>query len=147
MTKPFTGYHIAAILVGFFAIVIAVNVYMARMATGTFGGVLAENGYVASQDYNKWIADSTAQDRLGWSVAARVQRGHLVLDIKGVEGAAAEVVAEHPLGRVDDQAIAMTAIGASRFQSLKPMPVGRWKLRVTLSKGGQQARYLAEVRA
>lgn len=147
MTKPFTGYHIAAILIGFFAVVIAVNVTMARMATGTFGGVLAENGYVASQDYNKWIAESTAQDRLGWSIVTRVESGRLVLDTKGVQGADVEVIAEHPLGRVDDQAIAMVADGESLHRSLKPMPVGRWKLRVTLSKGGKQARYLAEVRA
>ena len=37
-TKPFTGYHMAAILIGFFGIVIAVNIYMAKVAVGTFGG-------------------------------------------------------------------------------------------------------------
>lgn len=146
MARRFTGYHITAILVGFFAIVIAVNFYMARMATSTFGGVLAENGYVASQDYNKWIAESAAQDRLGWSIAARVEQGHLLIDTKGVDGAVLEVIAEHPLGQIDDQPIAMTALGATQYRSLQPMPAGRWKLRVMLSQGGRQARYLAEVR-
>lgn len=147
MTKRLTGYHVTAILVGFFATVIAVNVYMARMATSTFGGVLAENGYVASQDYNKWIAESAAQDRLGWAIATRVEGGHLLLDINGVEGAAVDVIAEHPLGQVDDQNIAMTAVSATLFRSLHPMPSGRWKLRVTLIHNGKQARYLAEVTA
>lgn len=146
MTKKFTGYHITAILVGFFAIVIAVNVYMARMATSTFGGILAENGYVASQDYNKWIAESAAQDRLGWTIATRVEQGRLLLDTDGVDGATVEVIAEHPLGQVDDQAIAMTPIARGRYQSLRPLPRGRWKLRITLSQGSSRARYLAEVR-
>ena len=35
MTKRFTGWHMAAILVGFFALVVAVNVTMARFATST----------------------------------------------------------------------------------------------------------------
>lgn len=147
MAKRFTGYHATAILVGFFTTVIAVNVYMARMATSTFGGILAENGYVASQDYNKWIAESAAQDRLGWTISARVDQGHLLLDTKGIEGAAVEIIAEHPLGQVDDQPVAMTALGVTQYRSLQPMPVGRWKLRVTLTSGGKLARYLAEVRA
>lgn len=147
MTKRLTGYHVTAILVGFFAVVIAVNFTMARMATSTFGGVLAENGYVASQDYNKWIAESAAQDRLGWTIATRVEEGHLLLDSKGVERAVVEIVAEHPLGQVDDQQIAMTAVSPTEYRSLQPMPAGRWKLRVTLVHHGKQARYLAEVRA
>ena len=38
MQRPFTGKHMAAILVGGFAIVIAVNFYMASLAVGGFGG-------------------------------------------------------------------------------------------------------------
>ena len=40
MQRPFTGKHMAAILVGGFAIVIAVNFYMASLAVGGFGGVV-----------------------------------------------------------------------------------------------------------
>ena len=45
--RPFTGRHMAAIMVAFFGVVIAVNVYMARLATSTFTGVVVENSYVA----------------------------------------------------------------------------------------------------
>lgn len=147
MRQRFTGYHATAILVGFFAIVIAVNVTMAKLATSTFGGALAENGYVASQDYNRWIAESAAQDRLRWDVSARVEGNRLILDTKGVSNAVATVVAEHPLGRVDDRAILMTATGASRFRSTDAMPIGRWKLRVTLRQGKSEAVYFREVRS
>ena len=49
MTRKFTGWHMTAILVGFFAIVISVNLFMARAAIGSFGGVVVDNSYVASQ--------------------------------------------------------------------------------------------------
>ena len=147
MRQRFTGYHATAILVGFFAVVIAVNLVMAHFATSTFGGALAENGYVASQDYNRWIADSAAQDRLGWDVAARVESGRLVLDTKGVAHPVATVIAEHPLGRVDDRAIPMTVAGVHLLRSSEAMPVGRWKLRITLRQGKSEALYLREVRS
>ena len=147
MRQRFTGYHATAILVAFFAIVIAVNVTMARLATSTFGGALAENGYVASQDYNRWIAESAAQDRLGWDVAARVDGNRLILDTKGVSHAVATVVAQHPLGRVDDRAIPMTMTGPGRFRSTAAMPDGRWKLRITLRQGSSEAVYTREVRS
>jgi nitrogen fixation protein FixH len=43
MEGPFTGRHMTAILVGFFGVVIAVNLLMARFATSTFGGIVVEN--------------------------------------------------------------------------------------------------------
>ena len=147
MRQRFTGYHATAILVGFFAVVIAVNLTMARLATSTFGGALAENGYVASQDYNRWIAESAAQDRLGWDVTTRVENGRLILDTKGITHAIPTVVAEHPLGRVDDRAISMTMAGPGRFRSISAMPAGRWKLRITLRQGKSEAVYSREVRS
>jgi nitrogen fixation protein FixH len=128
-------------------LVIAVNLTMARLATSTFGGVLAENGYVASQDYNRWIAESAAQDRLGWDVAARVEDNRLILDTKGVSHSVASVVAEHPLGQVDDRRIPMIVTGTNHFRSADAMPSGRWKLRITLRQGNSEARYLREVRS
>ncbi len=147
MHRQFTGFHAAAILVAFFAVVIAVNLYMARMAVSTFGGVLAKNGYVASQDYNKWVAESEAQEKLGWSVAATVDERHLVIETEGVDAADVTVIAEHPLGRADDQRVAMAPTGPRAYRSVGLLPAGRWKLRILLSKDGREARFLSEVRA
>lgn len=147
MPGKFTGYHATVILVGFFAIVIAVNFWMARLATTTFGGALAENGYVASQDYNKWIAQSAAQDRLRWTLRTHVENGRLFIQTKGVSDAAIDVVAEHPLGRMDNRQVAMIATDPSSYRSQAKLPSGRWKLRVIVSKGGASARYLAEIRS
>lgn len=146
MKREFTGRHAAMILVGFFAIVIVVNLIMARYAVSTFGGALAENGYVASQDYNKWIAESAVQDKLGWTLTSKVEDGHLLIDTKGPGAPTLDVVAQHPLGLVDDQKIAMVLIGPGQFRSAKPMPEGRWKLHVVMSQSGKKAEYLQEVR-
>ena len=61
MTRPFTGRHMFATLVVFFGIVIAVNFTMASYATTTFGGLVVENSYVASQKFNRWLDEAAAE--------------------------------------------------------------------------------------
>lgn len=147
MTKRFTGYHMAAILVGFFAIVVAVNFTMARVASTTFGGALAKNGYVASQDYNRWIAAARDQDRLGWKVAASVDQGRLALDVAGVVGASADVRLVHPLGRIAETRLTMRPQGPSRLVSDQTVRPGRWEAHISLSKDGKVARFILDVAA
>ncbi|MEH6702567.1 FixH family protein, partial [Parasphingorhabdus sp.] len=50
--KKFTGYHAAAMIVSFFAVVVVVNLVMAQFALSTFSGTVVDNSYVASQKYN-----------------------------------------------------------------------------------------------
>ena len=77
MKREFTGKHMAAILVGGFAIVISVNMFMAYKATHDFGGVVVENSYVASQKYNEWLNQAEREKALGWEVSAvRDELGH-----------------------------------------------------------------------
>ena len=66
MRKEFTGRHMAAILVAGFGVVIAVNLMMARFAVSTFGGVVVENSYVASQEFNTWLERAAQSRAIGW---------------------------------------------------------------------------------
>lgn len=147
MTTRFTGRHMAALLTGFFALVIAVNFTMASFASSTFGGMLARNGYVASQDYNRWVADARAQDRLGWTLAASVDGGRLVLDLAGVSDPAAEVRLAHPLGRVAETRLAMVPAGPHRLVSRQRLMPGRWQAHIVIRKGKESARFLMDVAA
>mgnify|MGYP001281167617 CR=1 FL=1 len=51
---PFTGRHMATILIAFFGVVITVNIVMARFALSTFGGTVVEAvlGVVAEHGAN-----------------------------------------------------------------------------------------------
>lgn len=63
--KPLTGRKVLFITVSAFAIVIAVNVFMAVKAVGTFPGLEVSNSYVASQNFDR---ERAAQLALGWTV-------------------------------------------------------------------------------
>ena len=67
MSPRFTGRHMAAIMLAFFGVVIAINFTMATLAETTFGGTVVDNSYVASQSFNAWLR---AGRQLGWTGAA-----------------------------------------------------------------------------
>lgn len=138
MKRPFNGRHMGAILVAGFSVVIAVNVYAAIVAKQTFGGVVVENSYVASQDYNRWLDEAEQERALGWAVAPRrLADGRIAVDLAGVpEGARIEGEARHPLGRQPDMAL---HFGADRV-SQEVLPTGRWTLRLTVRAEGRMVR-------
>lgn len=151
MTRQFTGRHMAAIMVGFFAVVITVNLIMATNAMRTFGGVVVQNSYVASQKFNGWIAQGRAQDRLGWRVRATgTADGTLIISLAGAQGplagALVAVDAEHPVGQLPDRAFVMKDLGDGRYAATHALPEGRWKLRIQAQLNGQDARFVEEVR-
>ncbi|MBY0519091.1 MAG: FixH family protein [Sphingomonas sp.] len=151
MTRPFTGWHMLAIMVAFFGVIIAVNFTMARFAIGTFGGVVVDNSYVASQRFNGWLAEARAQDKLGWRVVPGIDStGRLQIAATDAQGALIggqmTVTARHPLGRLPDRTIAMRATPTG-FIADAPLPAGRWKLRIELNSNGQSARFEQDVKA
>lgn len=145
MTKRFTGWHMAAIMVTFFGIVIAVNLIMAMFATRTFGGTVVDNSYVASQKFNGWLAAARAQEDLGWTSAVALDGERRVVvavsaEGRGLAGLAVEGFARHPLGREADIPLSFTSDGEGRARGAMPLPRGRWQVHVLIRRGGDEAR-------
>lgn len=148
-TGPFTGRHFAVIIVAFFSVVVAVNLVMARFASATFGGVVVENSYVASQEFNGWLADARREAALGWTArASREADGHVAVTMDGdlPKGTTLTAVARHPLGREPDHALTFRHLPDDRFVSAQPLPPGRWKLRLEALSGTQRWRSEQEFR-
>jgi nitrogen fixation protein FixH len=139
-TGPFTGRHFSVIIVAFFAVVVGVNLVMARAASSTFGGVVVENSYVASQKYNTWLAEAAREKALGWSAAAkRTADGRVAVTLAGVPAGVVTLTGEarHPLGRLPDTALAFTRAADGSWISAAPLAGPRWQLRLTVEASGQ----------
>ena len=142
--RPFTGWHMTGILVGFFAIVMAVNFAMARFALSSFGGTVVDNSYVASQHYNKWLGAAAAQQKLGWSATlARLPDDRVAVRFTGApDGLTVTAVARHPLGHAPDQALTFARAADGTFVSTRAVAPGRWMVRISAEAG--QARWREE---
>lgn len=151
MTRSFTGWHMSAILLAFFAVVIGVNLVMAANAVRTFGGVVVDNSYVASQRFNHWLAEGRAQDAAGWHADAQgTADGALVVALRDAQGtirhAVVTVRAEHPLGRLPGRSFPLTALGDGRYVAPHALAAGRWRIRIDAQTGSRVARFVKDVR-
>jgi nitrogen fixation protein FixH len=148
MTRTFNGWHMTAIICGFFGVVIAVNVTMATLASTTFGGTVVDNSYVASQKFNGWIAAGRAQQKLGWEVRVALDAGrHVLVSGKVAEGAAVTAIATHVLGRVPEQKLVFTPQGQGAWRSVGAVPGGRFHIHVQVRSQGHVGDFTDEVPA
>lgn len=142
MAGQFTGRHMAAVMVAGFGIVVAVNFTMAALASHSFGGLVVENSYVASQKFNGWLEEARQDEALGWSVdIVRNADGRVQVNTAGVP-AAVDVKGDawHPLGRMADIPLQFQAAADGGFVSTVPLPEGRWRVRLELSDGSARWR-------
>lgn len=150
MTKQFTGRHMAAIMVAFFSVVVGVNVVMARSAISTFGGVVVDNSYVASQEFNGWLRDADTQSRLGWRAHATAEDKRITVALSGPRGnipnATVSVEVEHPLGRLKSQHLVLTEQRPGIYIAAHHLSPGRWRLRIDAQAPTGKARFLQDVR-
>ncbi len=139
MTRRFTGWHFTAIITAFFGVVVTVNMTMAVLAVRTFGGVVVENSYVASQEYNRWLVEARRQERLGWKIAPALDPSRHVTVATSVAGVAVSGFARHPLGREDDIPLRF----GHDMRSDRALPPGRWAVHLLVRKGRDEARLIA----
>jgi nitrogen fixation protein FixH len=131
------------LMLGFFGVVIGVNGLMATVAGRSFGGTVVDNSYVASQHFNRWIAEAKAQEQLGWTAALMAKDGRL--SVVTVDGARVTGLAAHPLGRLPEQKLSFGADGQGRYVAHQLLPKGRWRVHLQVAKDGHSAAFLDDV--
>ncbi len=149
--KKFTGYHAAAMIVSFFAVVVIVNLVMAQFALSTFSGTVVDNSYVASQKYNDWLAQARTQQAHGWTVSPALRKADKAnITITAVDGAPLQRatmtgIAEHPIGQADPFEISFTQKGSGEFESVETLPAGRWKLKIIITQDDKDMRVVRDI--
>lgn len=148
--RTFTGRHMTMILVAFFGVVIAVNFTMAWFASATFGGLVVENSYVASQKFNGWLQKAREEKALDWSLdVTRGQAGHLDAALAGrgqaIDAARIDILARHPLGRLPERKLSFRNLGAGRYESVQTLPAGRWILHIEAQARGQAMHSIVDI--
>lgn len=138
--RPFTGRHMALLMVGFFSVVIAVNIVLANLAVSTFSGTVVDNSYVASQGFNRLLGAAKADKALGWHMAlARGEHGTVrftLTDASGrpLAGAAVRAQADHPLGAKVPVLLTPREVAPGVYEAA--LPPGRWHVGIAVRSGG-----------
>lgn len=88
VARRFTGRHMLGFAVAMFGMIIAVNLFLAFRAVGTFPGLEVPNSYIASQSFDR---ERAAQQELGWTVTPVYDGQELTLRIADAQGLPAPV--------------------------------------------------------
>ncbi len=129
--KPITGRHMLAMFVGFFAVVIAVNFYMAFMAVHSWTGLVVENSYVASQKFNGDVTVLRKSAALGIAHHLHLENGKLQLklsyaDGKPVDANDVQISFERPVNASRAQALTATRASAGQYEAAALLSNGIW---------------------
>jgi len=127
----FTGRHMLLIMVAFFGVIIAVNLTMAFMARRSWTGIVVENTYVASQEFNANAAEGRAQAALGWRSELEIAGGtvrYRLLDRSGAPVHSDDVTARfrHPAYESADREAVLVPDADGSFSAPVELPDGQW---------------------
>jgi nitrogen fixation protein FixH len=136
MTRTFTGWHMAAITISFFAVIIAVNLTLAVFASTSWTGLVVANSYVASQSFNRDAAIAKQQQALGWQMNLAVDRSLAkiaILDRDGLPmtGLNIRAVLQRPTDEAGDQILKLNEADAGIYLAHTPIGSGVWVADIT----------------
>lgn len=138
----FTGRHMAIVMVLFFGTIITVNMIMAYFARSSWSGLVAENTYVASQQFNGKAALSRKIEAMGvkGAVAVKGEAISYQLTAPRVEGAIATRVTltfRRPVGDHQDFQIELADAGNGLFRGNHEVLAGQWIVEAEAFKGDE----------
>jgi nitrogen fixation protein FixH len=133
-----TGWHVLALIIGFFAVVIGVDATFTVLAVKTFPGEVSATPYEDGLLYNRKLAQLAAQEKLGWRAAAAAEPDGVILEMRDARGAPLGGLAvsgklERPATEVGRKALAFREVGPGRYAAAAGALSGTWDLTVEAS--------------
>jgi nitrogen fixation protein FixH len=137
--REFTGVHMWMLAVGFFGVIVTVNVGMAIVASRSWTGLVVNNSYVASQEFEEKRLAHEAQRAAGWQATLTYSPGLARLVI--VDGTRApidlgdvSIAINRPVGGHDDKVIELSRATDGGYEATIDLPRGLWAAKVTAEK-------------
>ncbi|MHB1103330.1 MAG: FixH family protein [Devosia sp.] len=127
----FTGRHMFLVMCGFFGIIIAVNLVMAIAASVTWSGLVVQNSYVASQEFQNKHDALERQKALGWAASFSYAPGRARFTLRDGAGDPVDLgpitlQISRPVGTEDDQAVRLERAPDGGYVAMLDLRKGVW---------------------
>ncbi len=145
----FTGWHMIGIMVLFFGTILSVNFYMAYSAVTTWSGLVAENTYVASQQFNGKAAEARALLASGVTGKLTVTSSSIRYEVthpqEGPVAADSLILRfKRPVGEHQDFELDLTPVRTGVFAADHDVLAGDWIVDASAFKDGRRILHQAE---
>jgi nitrogen fixation protein FixH len=132
----FTGRHMALLAVSFFGVIIAVNVGMAVLSATSWTGLVVDNSYVASQEFEEKRIAHENQLAAGWQSSFTYAPGLaqlIVTDGAGnpVDLGPVSLLINRPVGGHDDQKLTLSRSSDGSYTATVILGEGVWEAMAT----------------
>ncbi|BCG82612.1 MULTISPECIES: FixH family protein [unclassified Mesorhizobium] len=139
-TREFTGRHMLLTILGFFGVIIAVNLTMATLASTSWTGLVVENTYVASQQFNRKAEEGRAQAALGWTGKLTIARGEVRYSLSDATGKpvplhGVKILFRHSAYEAGDKAVTLALVSDQEFAAQHLPRDGVWIVEVDADAG------------
>lgn len=144
------GWHVAAGVVAFFALVIGVDAAFLTLAYRTHPGQVAAKPYETGLIYNAELERLRTQEALGWRSAIEATPDGVSVVMQGRDGApltglTVTVTLQRPATERGRSVVALTEVAPGRYAGMRPGLSGAWDARIE-SSGGTAGTFFAERR-
>jgi nitrogen fixation protein FixH len=132
----FTGKHMLLVAIAFFGVIIAVNVTMAVLSATSWTGLVVQNSYVASQEFEEKRLAHLKQQAAGWQSDFSYAPGVVRLAVNDgagnpVEFGEVKVLLNRPVGGHDDQSLTLGRAPDGGYVASTTLAEGVWDALVT----------------
>jgi nitrogen fixation protein FixH len=138
--RSLNGRHVLGIVVGFFAVVMAVNAVMVWLALGSFPGLVSGDAYREGLAYNRTLEARDAQRALGWQVTVdageqgtprRIEARFRDRDGAPLRGLDVTARMVRPVARGADRSIVLREVAPGTYRAEDDVPsVGHWRIEI-----------------
>ncbi len=138
------GWHVLAIIVGFFALVIAIDTSFAIVAVKTFPGEVSSTPYDDGLAYNRSYEQLRAQERLGWRATAAAEPGEVVVEMRDrtaqpLGGLAITGELQHPATEAGRRTVTFHETQPGRYVAQTGALTGSWDFTAhATGRGGER---------
>ncbi len=136
----FTGGHMLLLAVSFFGVIIAVNVGMAVVSSTSWTGLVVDNTYVASQEFEEKRIAHEKQKAAGWRASFTYAPGIAQLIVKDGAGNPVDLgpvsmLINRPVGGHDDEKLTLSRSPDGGYSATVTLGAGVWDMVATASTG------------
>lgn len=136
--RQFTGRHMLAVILLFFGVIISVNVGMAIVASASWTGLVVQNSYIASQEFEEKRLAHDAQRAAGWTPNLNYDGGTLQMTITDTAGRSIDlgivsVLFNRPVGGHDDVTIVLSRTADGTYTGRTELAAGVWEATASAS--------------
>jgi len=134
----------------FFGTILAANLTMTWFALGSWSGLVAKNGYVASIEYKDKQENFARQQALGWKSRLAVENGQVFFVVKdasakAVTGLSIIASAKRPITERADISLKFSEKRPGEYLAAAPAEPGQWQIEINATSASNQT-YFKEYR-